>query len=129
MFTLRRMNGVAAKGNGSRVASMQETFRPLPLLGNPHVQTLLGYLWQGTVAPGATREVVVSLPDGDRVVLHDSLPPGWQKKIQPVPIVVEQRLAPVPAGYRRGILDGAFVVYEPNRGVIVDVTRLAVARS
>ena len=79
MFTLRRMNGVAAKANGSGAISMQETFRPLPLLGNPHVQTLLGYLWQGTVAPGATREVVVSLPDGDRVVLHDSLPPGWQR--------------------------------------------------
>ena len=50
-----------------------------------------------------------------------SLPPGWQKKIQPVPVVVEQRLAPVPSGYRRGIIDGAFVVYEPNRGVIIDV--------
>ena len=50
-----------------------------------------------------------------------SLPPGWQKKIQPVPVVVEQRLAPVPAGYRRGIFDGAFVVYDSNRGLIVDV--------
>lgn len=50
-----------------------------------------------------------------------SLPPGWQKKIQPVPVAVEERLAPVPAGCRRGIIDGAFVVYEPNRGVIIDV--------
>jgi len=64
-----------------------------------------------------------SLPPGLAKKLRrgGSLPPGWQKKIQPVPVVVEQRLAPVPAGYRRGILDGAFVVYEPNRGVIVDV--------
>ena len=64
-----------------------------------------------------------SLPPGLAKKLRrgGSLPPGWQKKIQPVPVVVEQRLAPVPAGCRRGILDGAFVVYEPNRGLIVDV--------
>ena len=64
-----------------------------------------------------------SLPPGLAKKLRrgGSLPPGWEKKIQPVPVIVEQRLAPVPAGYRRGIIDGAFVVYEPNRGVIVDV--------
>jgi Ni/Co efflux regulator RcnB len=64
-----------------------------------------------------------SLPPGLAKKLRrgGSLPPGWEKKIQPVPVVVEQRLAPVPAGCRRGIIDGAFVVYEPNRGVIVDV--------
>jgi hypothetical protein len=64
-----------------------------------------------------------SLPPGLAKKLRrgGSLPPGWQKKIQPVPVVVESRLAPLPQGYRRGILDGAFVVYEPNRGVIVDI--------
>ena len=64
-----------------------------------------------------------SLPPGLAKKLRrgGSLPPGWQKKIQPVPVVVEQRLAPIPAGYRRGIMDGAYVVYEPNRGLIVDV--------
>ena len=64
-----------------------------------------------------------SLPPGLAKKLRrgGSLPPGWQKKIQPVPVAVEQRLAPIPEGCRRGILDGAFVVYEPNRGVIIDV--------
>jgi Ni/Co efflux regulator RcnB len=64
-----------------------------------------------------------SLPPGlaKKLQRGGSLPPGWQKKIQPVPVVVEQRLAPVPSGYRRGIIDGAYVVYEPNRGVIIDV--------
>ena len=63
-----------------------------------------------------------SLPPGLAKKLRrgGSLPPGWQKKIQPVPVAVEQRLAPLPAGCRRGIIDGAYVVYEPNRGVIVD---------
>ncbi len=64
-----------------------------------------------------------SLPPGlaKKLQRGGSLPPGWQKKIEPVPVVVEQRLAPLPAGYRRGMIDGAFVVYEPSRGVIVDV--------
>lgn len=64
-----------------------------------------------------------SLPPGLAKKLRrgGSLPPGWQKKIQPVPAAVEQRLAPLPEGCRRGIIDGAFVVYEPNRGLIVDV--------
>jgi Ni/Co efflux regulator RcnB len=64
-----------------------------------------------------------SLPPGLAKKLRrgGSLPPGWEKKVQPVPVVVEQRLAPVPAGCRRGIIDGAYVVYEPNRGLIVDV--------
>ena len=64
-----------------------------------------------------------SLPPGlaKKLQRGGSLPPGWQKKIQPVPVVVEQRLAPVPAGCRRGIIDGAFVVYEPQRGIIIDV--------
>src|SRR5689334_24915875 len=64
-----------------------------------------------------------SLPPGLAKKLRrgGSLPPGWQKKIQPVPVVVERRLAPVPAGCQRGILDGAFVVYDSNRGLIVDV--------
>jgi hypothetical protein len=64
-----------------------------------------------------------SLPPGlaKKLQRGGSLPPGWQKKVQPVPVAVEQRLAPVPPGCKRGIIDGAYVVYEPNRGVIVDV--------
>jgi len=64
-----------------------------------------------------------SLPPGlqKKLARGGTLPPGWQKKIQPVPVVIEQRLAPVPVGYRRGVYDGAFVVYEPARGVIIDV--------
>src|SRR5689334_151249 len=64
-----------------------------------------------------------SLPPGLAKKLRrgGSMPPGWQKKIQPVPVAVEQRLAPVPPGCQRGILDGAFVVYDSRRGLIVDV--------
>jgi hypothetical protein len=49
-----------------------------------------------------------------------ALPFGWQKRIQPVPGIIERRLAPLPYGYRRGIHNGAYVVYDSRRGVLVD---------
>jgi hypothetical protein len=52
------------------------------------------------------------------------LPPGWQRKLQPLPIGVERRLAPLPPYYRRGVIDGYVVAYEPRSQVIVDVTAL-----
>src|SRR5207248_6336775 len=51
-------------------------FRPLPLLGNAHVQTVLGSVWHGRVPRFATRERYVRFPDGDRLVLHESFPEG-----------------------------------------------------
>ena len=64
-----------------------------------------------------------SLPPGlaKKLARGGSLPPGWQKKIQPVPVLIEQRLAPLPVGYSRGIYDGAYIVYDSQRGLIVDL--------
>src|SRR6185295_4676179 len=58
-----------------------------------------------------------SLPPGlaKKLARGGSLPPGWQKKIRPVPVVIEQRLAPLPVGYSRGIYDGAYVVYDSRQ--------------
>ena len=67
-----------------------------------------------------------------RPVVHDvryvyvrnkSLPPGWQKKVRPVPVYVERDLEPIPYGYRRGIIDGHLVVHN-DRGFIFDVAVL-----
>jgi hypothetical protein len=52
------------------------------------------------------------------------LPPGWQKKIAPFPIVVERELVGLPSGYRRGVLDGHAVIYNPRTQVIIDVAML-----
>ncbi len=54
------------------------TFRPLPLLGNPHVQTVLGALLRGKICPAPQRRHVVALPDGDALLLHENRPDGWQ---------------------------------------------------
>jgi len=52
------------------------------------------------------------------------LPPGWEKKMQPLPVVVERELVPLPPAYRRGYIDGTVVVYSPQTQVMVDVVAL-----
>jgi predicted alpha/beta-fold hydrolase len=56
-----------------------EDFRPWPFLRNPHVQTLLGHLLRGPAFRHPSREHAFWLPDGDGLVLHDSVPPGWRE--------------------------------------------------
>jgi ABC-type Zn2+ transport system substrate-binding protein/surface adhesin len=63
------------------------------------------------------------LPPGLQKKLYRNghLPPGWEKRMQPLPVVVEQQLVPVPSGYRRGYIDGYAVVYSPGTQVVVDI--------
>jgi len=51
------------------------------------------------------------------------LPPGWEKKIEPFPASLERECAPLPAGYRRGVIDAHAVIYN-SRGTIIDVVVL-----
>lgn len=51
------------------------------------------------------------------------LPPGWQKKMEPLPVVIERELVPLPAGYRRGVFEGHAVIYNSS-GMIIDVAVL-----
>jgi hypothetical protein len=52
------------------------------------------------------------------------LPPGWQRRIQPFPVLVERQLIVLPPDYRRGVIDGNAVIYAPRTGVFVDATVL-----
>lgn len=63
------------------------------------------------------------LPPGLQKKLYRTghLPPGWERKIQPLPVVVERQLAPLPSGYSRGFIDGYAVVYSPRTQVVIDV--------
>jgi predicted alpha/beta-fold hydrolase len=54
-----------------------DDFRPLPLLSNPHLQTLVGFFFLSTRFPYPTTQRVLTLPDGDALVLHDSVPRDW----------------------------------------------------
>src|SRR5437879_4509972 len=53
-------------------------FHPLPLLSNPHLQTLLGHLWPRPSWSHPVRSQVLRLPDGDALTLYDTIPSGWQ---------------------------------------------------
>jgi len=47
------------------------------------------------------------------------LPPGWQKKMVGFPPALEQRLRPLPVGYRRVVVDRwAFVIAEASNTVL-----------
>jgi hypothetical protein len=51
------------------------------------------------------------------------LPPGWQKKMEPLSPAIERSLPPLPKGYRRGVIDAHAVIYDAG-GMIVDVAVL-----
>jgi predicted alpha/beta-fold hydrolase len=52
-------------------------FRPHPLFRNPHAQTIFGgFAWRRSAGYRATQRLI-ALDDGDRIVLHDDCPPGW----------------------------------------------------
>jgi predicted alpha/beta-fold hydrolase len=53
-------------------------FQPLPLLRNPHLQTVLGLYLKGGRFRGPTTLHFVPLPDGDQLVLHDNTPAEWR---------------------------------------------------
>jgi hypothetical protein len=67
-----------------------------------------------------------SLPPGLQKKLRRTgqLPPGWQKKFEPFPAELERHLVALPGGYRRGVIDGHAVVFDPRTHVIVDIAML-----
>src|SRR5580704_12545814 len=62
-------------------------FRPLPLLRNAHLQTVLGLYLKGGRFRGPTVEHFVPLPDGDQLVLHDNTPADWRPG-RPVAVIL-----------------------------------------
>lgn len=53
------------------------SFNPYRLLGNPHVQTVLGTVLGGGPLTVPSVPVAVPLTDGDHVIVHDSAPAAW----------------------------------------------------
>jgi len=49
------------------------------------------------------------------------LPPGWEKRMEPLPVKVERELVVLPPGYKRGYIDGSIVVYVPSTQVVIDL--------
>jgi len=64
------------------------TFQPLPLLGNPHVQTILGAMLPWSDRPARSRRRSVTLPDGDRLMLHETPPKRASETAPPIALLV-----------------------------------------
>ena len=79
---------------------MHPEFRPLPFLGNAHLQTVLGSLLSGPTLRYPTEERCVGLPDGDQVVLHDSVPGAWRPGA-PVALLIHGLGGSHASGYMR----------------------------
>lgn len=68
-------------------ASEVSEFRPLPLLRNAHLQTLLGHFFPTPAFKHPSVPHVLRLEDGDALVLHDSKPTNWQP-LNPIAVIV-----------------------------------------
>jgi hypothetical protein len=53
-------------------------FQPLPLLGNPHVQTIVASLLSGPRLRAPSVRVPIRLEDDDELLAHDSTPNDWR---------------------------------------------------
>jgi hypothetical protein len=64
-----------------------------------------------------------SLPPGlaKKFARTGHLPPGWEKRMEPLPVAVERELVVLPPGYKRGYIDGSIVVYMPSTQVVIDL--------
>ncbi len=67
-----------------------------------------------------------NLPPGlqKKLARGGSLPPGWQKKMEPFPVELDRRLARLPDGYSRGVIDGHAVIYVPGTSIVIDAAVL-----
>jgi predicted alpha/beta-fold hydrolase len=121
-------------------------FRPLPFLGNAHVQTLLGNLLPVPHFRFPTVERPVRLPDGDQLMLHDTTSANWPPGGR-IALLVHglsgshrsgymQRVARLllPGGWRvfrmdlRGCGKGMALARRPYHGGCSDDVRAAVAQ-
>ena len=76
------LNGYARRC-GSRVGLMLDLatlpiFKPHPLIPGGHAQTLAGVFLPARRIDYRARRHIVTLADGDQLVVHDDCPNGWQ---------------------------------------------------
>ena len=87
-------------------------------------QRVVGHALHRDDPPALRPEVSQSTAwSAKRYARTGQLPPGWQKKVEPFPASLERECAPLPAGYRRGVIDAHAVIYD-SRGTIIDVVVL-----
>ena len=64
--------------DAGRVGNGLTTFRPLPLLSDPDLQTIVAMFWPIGRERFPSTHQPVALPDGDKLSVVISTPPAWQ---------------------------------------------------
>lgn len=95
-----------------KVEKAEKAEKGLPLFGARDRGVIQSY-YKG-LPPGLAKRD--DLPPGlERQLQRNGvLPPGLRARLRPFPVALERRLAPLPRGYRRGILDRHVVVYRTD---------------
>ena len=75
-----------------------------------HIRVIRDYYHQRDLPPGLAKKYYRT----------GQLPPGWDRRVEPLPVEVERSLPPAPVGYARGYVDGYAVVYQPQTHVVID---------
>ena len=114
---------LSAAAHGRRDSHYSERVERVPARGEVHVVFSRGDVGvlRGYCAPRYR-----NLPPGlqKKLARTGHLPPGWERRVEPFPVIVERRLVVLPADYRRGVIDGNAVIYSPRSGIIIDATVL-----
>jgi hypothetical protein len=90
------------RGHGKPGKGQVETVeRDVVIDRDGHVRVIREYAHAGSLPPGLAKRQ--PLPPGLHEQLHErgELPPGLQKRLVPVPVVLERRLPPIPHYYHR----------------------------
>ena len=74
--------------------------------------------------PGSQR----GLPPGLEKQLYKlgTLPPGLQKRVQPLPVAIERQMSVLPIGYPRVVVGGNMILMNEKTALIYDIVRIAI---
>jgi hypothetical protein len=94
-----------------------------PEFGSRDRERISTYYSRRTDLPPGLAKRETGLPPGleQHLRRNGTLPPGLQKRIQSLPPALERQLVPLPAGYRRGVVDSYVIVYKPGTYLVADV--------
>ena len=115
----------SAQGRGHGHAKPEKAQTPdhhtIAIDRGAHVRVIHEYALGGSLPPAlAKRE---ALPPGLRKQLHENgaLPPGLEKRLVPVPVVLVQRLPPVPPYYHRYFAGNDLLVVDARTNRLVAI--------
>jgi hypothetical protein len=114
-----------AKGKGAHSAKKHASLHSPASAFSPRDRLVIGDYF-GNIAsslPPGLRVRNGDLPPGleRQIRKNGRLPKGLEKHIDPFPLELNRRLAPLPRDYTRGLIGGTAVVIDQRTGMLVDI--------